>query len=560
MWNRPEPVAAAALRAAALDADERAAYLRDGQLTPAWRLPDDLLRRMQAALERLVAVTAPARPDFIPLPHVPPAAGEPERTTLAREFFGFVTHPLLLDLVETVIGPDLVLWAAAVFCKPAATGREVPWHQDGQYWPIRPRATVTVWIALDPVDAGNGCMRVIPGSHRMGEFSHAASDREDLVLNNVLDDPRLDLSTARDIVLEPGQVSLHDVDIVHGSQPNTSGRRAGFAIRYMPSTSLYDRGIDPGQASATVPLEFARRPIWLVRGTIATAATISRSATRSGEAALPDSTEVPTMTTPIILPSVAALAERIADGAKVALFKDCGVPMELGRALVRRRVRDLHIVTVPTGGLLPDMLIGAGCVATVESAGVTLGEFGLAPRFIEAVKQGGIRILDATCPRSTPACRRPRKASCSCAARHPRLGHPEEPPRLQSHRQSLRRERSDRLPARDHAGRRAFHAPLADTHGNVYIGRQAEMKILAHARARPTSPWSTSSSRTCSKIRCAPPRPSTTSTSAALQRRPTAPCRSTSPAITTTTPRRCATTPQPRRPRPASTPGSNATC
>ena len=260
-------MAAAALRAAALDADERAAYLRDGQLTPAWRLPDDLLRRMQAALERLVAATAPARPDFIPLPHVPPADGDPERTALAREFFGFVTHPLLLDLVETVIGPDLVLWASAVFCKPAATGLEVPWHQDGQYWPIRPRATVTVWIALDAVDAGNGCMRVNPGSHRMGEFSHAVSDREDLVLNNVLDDPRLDLSTARDIVLEPGQVSLHDVDIVHGSQPNTSGRRrAGFAIRYMPSTSLYDRGIDPGQASATVPLEFARRPIWLVRG------------------------------------------------------------------------------------------------------------------------------------------------------------------------------------------------------------------------------------------------------------------------------------------------------
>ena len=260
-------MAAAAMHAAALSPNEIAAYERDGQVTPGWRLPDDLFARFQSALDRLVAAHAPARPDFIPLPHVAPADGEPAATALAREFFELVTHPLLLDLVEPLIGPDIILWTSAVFCKPAATGLEVPWHQDGQYWPIRPRATVTAWIALDDVDAANGCMRVIPGSHRMGEFSHAKSDRDDLVLNNVVDDPRLDPARARDIVLAAGQVSLHDVDLVHGSQPNTSGRRrAGFAVRYMPSTSLYDRAIDPGQASNSVPLEFARRPIWLVRG------------------------------------------------------------------------------------------------------------------------------------------------------------------------------------------------------------------------------------------------------------------------------------------------------
>ncbi|MEQ8660987.1 MAG: phytanoyl-CoA dioxygenase family protein [Gammaproteobacteria bacterium] len=260
-------MAAAAMHTAALAPEEIAAYARDGQLTPAWRLPDDLLARMQTALARLVALHAPAPPDFIPLPHVAPEHGDATATALAREFFELVTHPLLLDLVEPLIGPDIILWTSAVFCKPPATGLEVPWHQDGQYWPIRPRATVTAWIALDDVDAGNGCMRVIPGSHRMGEFSHARSTRDDLVLNNVLDDPRIDLDRARDVVLAAGQVSLHDVDLVHGSQPNTSGRRrAGFAVRYMPATSRYDRSIDPGQASNSVPLEFARRPIWLVRG------------------------------------------------------------------------------------------------------------------------------------------------------------------------------------------------------------------------------------------------------------------------------------------------------
>lgn len=252
---------------AVLSAEELKRFRLDGQVTPAWVVPLDLLQKIRAALSRALTLHGDASPDFIPLPHAPTGADSGESLAVAREFFSIVTAPELLDLVESVIGSDIVMWASAIFCKPAQRGLEVPWHQDGQYWPIRPRATVTAWIALDDVDIGNGCMRVIPGSHQLGEFSHDVSDREDLVLNNVINDPRLDLSCARNIELRAGQVSLHDVDIVHGSQPNTSGRRrAGFAIRFMPSTSLYDRSIDPGRASATVPLQFAERPIWLVRG------------------------------------------------------------------------------------------------------------------------------------------------------------------------------------------------------------------------------------------------------------------------------------------------------
>jgi hypothetical protein len=252
-------------RAARLGDEEVAAYHRDGQVTPAWRLPDEMLRRMRASLDRLVAARRDLRPDFIALPHVP--WDGPGGVEIAREFFEYSTAPEFLDLAEPVIGPDIILWGTTVFCKEAVEGLEVPWHQDGQYWPIRPRATVTLWIALDDSTVENGCMRVIPGSHRMGEFRHEVSDREDLVLNNVLTDPRLDLAKARDIVLEAGQLSLHDVDIVHGSQPNRSAkRRAGFAIRYMPSTSHFDRSLRMGSGSNTAPVEFARRPIWLVRG------------------------------------------------------------------------------------------------------------------------------------------------------------------------------------------------------------------------------------------------------------------------------------------------------
>jgi len=250
---------------ALLTADEIERYRRDGQLTPEWRLPDSTVERLQGSLERLIAARPDLRPDFIPLPHTP--WGDPAATPIAREFFEFATDPDLLSIVSQLLGPDVILWASAVFCKPASTGLEVPWHQDGQYWPIRPRATVTVWIALDSVNIDNGCMRVLPGSHRLGDFSHDVSDREDLVLNNVVNDPRLDLRTVRHVELEPGQFSLHDVNIVHGSAPNRSGRRrAGYAIRYMPSTSHFDRSIDMGKVSALSALDFAERPIWLLRG------------------------------------------------------------------------------------------------------------------------------------------------------------------------------------------------------------------------------------------------------------------------------------------------------
>ena len=252
-------------RTAGLTAAEVAAYRRDGQVTPAWRLPPDLLERMRGSLDRLVAARADVRPDFIALPHVPWDGAH--GLEIAREFFEYATQPAFLDVAEPLIGPDIILWASTVFCKPPREGLEVPWHQDGQYWPIRPRATVTMWVALDDSTVENGCMRVIPGTHRMGDFAHEVSDRDDLVLNNVLNDPRLDLTTARDVVLEAGQFSLHDIDLVHGSQPNRSARRrAGFAIRYMPSTSRYDRSLSMGGGSNTAPVEFPRRPIWLVRG------------------------------------------------------------------------------------------------------------------------------------------------------------------------------------------------------------------------------------------------------------------------------------------------------
>jgi hypothetical protein len=251
---------------AGLSPAEIETYRRDGLVIPHWRLPAARLARLQDAMERLLHARPNMKPDFLPLPHVP-WEDTAEARAIAKVFFEEATAPDLLDLVEGAIGPDIILWTAALFCKPPGTGARVPWHQDGEYWPIRPPGTVTVWIALDRVDRENGAMQFVPSSHRMGYLRHKNVANPQFALDNEIDDPKFDARMARFDELEPGQLSLHDVMLVHGSEPNTSARRrAGLTFRYMPSTSHFDRTLKMGNVSSIVPVEFANRPIWLVRG------------------------------------------------------------------------------------------------------------------------------------------------------------------------------------------------------------------------------------------------------------------------------------------------------
>jgi len=168
-----------------------------------------------------------------------------------------------------VIGPDFLLWGTTVFGKPAGTGKRVPWHQDGEYWPIRPLATCSAWIALDDATPENGCLRVIPGSHKGNRLrAHTQKDNPDLVLNQELNADEYDEAEAVDIVLEAGQLSLHDVYLVHGSEPNRSTkRRAGYVCRYMPTSSHFDReyGAQLQQRGGN-QVDFAGRALWLMRG------------------------------------------------------------------------------------------------------------------------------------------------------------------------------------------------------------------------------------------------------------------------------------------------------
>jgi glutaconate CoA-transferase subunit A len=185
------------------------------------------------------------------------------------------------------------------------------------------------------------------------------------------------------------------------------------------------------------------------------------------------------------LSSLDELAAQVPDGAKLAVPRDItGPAMAATRALIRRGLRDLHLVCVPTSGLQADLLIGAGCVATLETSAVTLGEFGPAPRFTAAVKAGTIALKDATCPAIHAGLQAAEKGIPFMALRGV-LGSD-----LVVHRPDWRviqnpfGEDADDpilvLPAiRPDVA--LFHAPRADRQGNVWIGPRRELMTMAHA-------------------------------------------------------------------------------
>ena len=251
---------------ARLSAAEVAHYETQGWVIPAFRLPAARVSALQQALEDLLAKNPGVRPEKLVSAHIEGDNGEGVRGSAA--FLDLARDPEIVDLVSDVIGDDVILWGCHVFCKPPGEGYETPWHQDGHYWPIRPLATCTAWVALEPSTKANGCLRVIPGSHREHVLHpHLAEDRSDLTLNQRLDAAHFDESSAVDLELSPGQMSLHDVYMIHGAAANRSTqRRTGVALRYMPSTSVFERHLRPVDGKSGVPVDFARRPLWLLKG------------------------------------------------------------------------------------------------------------------------------------------------------------------------------------------------------------------------------------------------------------------------------------------------------
>jgi hypothetical protein len=143
----------------------------------------------------------------------------------------------ILDPVEDILGANILCWGSGFFIKNPNSAARVTWHQDSTYWGLSKPDIVTAWVAFTPSTAENGCMRVMPGTHTQQQLPHRDTFAPDNLLSRGQEvSVSVDESRAVDIVLAPGQMSLHHVMLVHGSEPNSSGvRRIGFAIRYLPT-------------------------------------------------------------------------------------------------------------------------------------------------------------------------------------------------------------------------------------------------------------------------------------------------------------------------------------
>lgn len=148
-----------------------------------------------------------------------------------------VRHDNVLDAVEGIIGPNILVWGTSFFIKEPRNKSFVSWHQDLTYWGLEPPDIVTAWIALSPSTRENGAMRVLPASHTAEVLPHTDTFAADNLLSRG-QEIRVDVDERKAVALElePGQMSLHHVKLIHGSEPNPSPhRRIGLAVRYIPT-------------------------------------------------------------------------------------------------------------------------------------------------------------------------------------------------------------------------------------------------------------------------------------------------------------------------------------
>jgi chlorinating enzyme len=191
---------------------------------------------LKSYFEKLLdALPSGVRPESMDVPHF-----------AHTELFRWLFDDQVLDLVEPILGPDIALFSSHFICKPKGNGKRVPWHEDSSYWRdmIHPMDVCTVWLAIDPSRLENGCMQVIPQTHSTGKLGFSDYGEVDST-RNVFDTEivksQRDESKAVALELEPGQASLHDGRIMHGSESNTSSlRRCGYTMRYMSTRTRFN--------------------------------------------------------------------------------------------------------------------------------------------------------------------------------------------------------------------------------------------------------------------------------------------------------------------------------
>lgn len=205
--------------------DAQTAQFRSrGLLFPLRALPAEEIAERRAALEAIEAARAG---------RLPPTLNAKIHLLLPWAW-DLVHAPTIVDAVEDLLGPDILCWGTSFIIKNARDGRYVTWHQDATHWRLTGVRAVTAWLAFTPSTPANGGLRMLPGTnHRVlahrdnGDRRNMLGRREEVVAE-------VDERAAVDVSLAPGEMSMHDPLIVHGSNANTSAeRRIGFAIRYI---------------------------------------------------------------------------------------------------------------------------------------------------------------------------------------------------------------------------------------------------------------------------------------------------------------------------------------
>ncbi|MDD5198302.1 MAG: phytanoyl-CoA dioxygenase family protein [Terrimicrobiaceae bacterium] len=168
--------------------------------------------------------------------------------TRCKGIYEMAVEPRILDLVEDIVGPNIIIWATHFFCKIPHDPKAVPWHQDASYWPLTPARTVTAWLAIDDVNVENSAMHVIPRTHNRGHLKWKITKGPAVLQQEIESVEQYDDPVPME--LRAGQISLHADMTVHGSQPNRSARRrCGLTIRYCPPEV---RPLDPLWAESSI--------------------------------------------------------------------------------------------------------------------------------------------------------------------------------------------------------------------------------------------------------------------------------------------------------------------
>ena len=232
-------------------------YHKDGFIVPNYRLPAETLASLSHDVDRFIGDDIERR-QFVPT-----------MFDYDERCLDYAFNPDLLDMIEQLAGPDFALWNMSLFGKPARDGKKVPWHQDGEYWPIRPMATTRIWIALDETSRENGCLRYVRGSHKRREIrQHHEAENRNMLLHYGIDENEIDEADVFDLVLEPGQMAIHDIYMVHGSDANeTDKSRRAIVLNYLPTTSHFDHALAARQyTEMDINVDHTERPLFLMRG------------------------------------------------------------------------------------------------------------------------------------------------------------------------------------------------------------------------------------------------------------------------------------------------------